>query len=56
MKTFITINGQKAWIHEKKSMQKAIESAQNVCDHSKEIIVRQITEITDYTKIYTNNN
>lgn len=54
MKKFITINGNKAWITEKVSISKAIDSAQNICDHSKEIIVREVTEITDYTFVFTN--
>lgn len=49
MKKFITINGTKAWITERKSMEDAVTSAVNVCDHSKEIIVREITDLTDYT-------
>jgi alanine racemase len=54
MKKFIIINGTKVRIIERISMDKAIESAENTCDHSKEIIVREITEITDHTKVYEN--
>ena len=51
---FITINGSKVWITEKENLQAAINSAQNICDHSKVIIVREVTEFTDYTKEYFN--
>lgn len=54
MKKFITINGKKAWITEKKSMEDARQSAINICDHSEEVIVREITELTDYTKVIEN--
>jgi hypothetical protein len=50
MKKFITINGKKATIAQRPSLSKAIESAENICDHSKEIIVREIQSITDHTK------
>lgn len=50
MKKFITINGKRATITERKTLDDARTSAINVCDHSKEIIVRELEEITDYTK------
>jgi len=53
-KKFITINGSRCWITEKKSLAEAIHSAKNICDHSEEIIVREIKDFTDYTRIYTN--
>jgi hypothetical protein len=55
MKTYITINGKKATITERKNMEAARQSAINICDHSKEIIVREVDEITDYTKVFENN-
>lgn len=54
MKTFITINGKKAWITERKSMEDARQSAINICDHSNEVIVREIKELTDHTKTFEN--
>jgi len=51
MKRFITINGTHAWITEREDLASARHSAINICDHSKEIIVREISEITDYTKV-----
>jgi hypothetical protein len=42
MKTFVIINGMNCQIIERETMVKAIETAQNVSDHSKEIIVREI--------------
>jgi len=56
MKKFITINGDKAWITQRKDLESAITSAQNICDHSKEVIVREITHFTDHTRVYTNQN
>jgi len=54
MRKFITINGKKSWISERKNLDAAIISAQNICDHSEEIIVREITDFTDYSKVYEN--
>lgn len=54
MKKFITINGTNVYINERKNINEAIISAQNICDHSKEIIVREVKHFTDYTKIYEN--
>lgn len=54
MKKFITINGKKAWITERDSMEEARQSAINICDHSKEVVVREIEELTDHTKIFEN--
>lgn len=56
MKKFITINGRKAWINNRKDLVAARESAINICDHSEEVIVRPIDELTDYTKEYVNND
>ena len=47
---FIIINGTTALIIERASMEKAIETCQNICDHSKEIIVREVDEIMDHRK------
>lgn len=52
MKIFLVINGAKAWITERKTMESAVQSAVNLCDHSYEIIVREIEEFTDYTKVF----
>jgi len=54
MKKFITINGTNCWITEKKSLEDAINSARNICDHSEEVIVREVKNFTDYTKEYFN--
>ncbi len=48
MKTFITINGKDAWVKDYKSMEDARQGAINICDHSREIIVREITQLTDF--------
>lgn len=50
MKTFITINGTKAIIQNFKDLAEARQSAINFCDHSEEVLVREITELKDYTK------
>lgn len=50
MKKFIIINGTEMFITNKKSLKEANETAVKVCDNSKEIIVREVTEITDFTK------
>lgn len=42
MKTFIIINGLDARLIKRYSIEKAIESAVSTCDHSQEIIVREI--------------
>ena len=54
MKTFITINGTTLIITKRATLEEAIKSAENISDHSKEIIVREVTKITDYTKVYEN--
>lgn len=41
-KTFIILNGKSLRIVQRESMEDAITSAQNTCDHSQEIIVREI--------------
>lgn len=56
MKKFITINGPKSWISERKSLADAVTSAQNICDHSHEIIVREVVDFTDHTREYENQN
>jgi len=50
MENFITINGSKAWMHTKEDLVAAREAAINMCDHSEEVIVRPISEFTDYNK------
>jgi len=52
MKKYITINGKNVTITEKKNMESARQSAINICDHSKEILVREFEEITDHTKVF----
>ena len=52
MKTFVWINGTNCQIIERTTMKKAKETVFNLGDHSKENILREITELTDYTKIY----
>ena len=54
MKRYIIINGTTAMIVERKSIDAARDTAINLCDHSQEIIVREITELTDYSKVYEN--
>ena len=56
MKTFIIINGSIVQLIERPSIELACQTAQNVCDHSKEIIVREITKVTDYTYIFINQD
>lgn len=53
MKKFITINGDRCWISERKSFEAAKMSAENICDHSQEVIVREIKDFVDYTRVYT---
>jgi len=54
MEKFITINGDRAWVSEKKSLEDARQSAINISDHNKEIIVRPIEQLTDHTRVYQN--
>jgi hypothetical protein len=49
-KTFAVINGKELYIIKKPDIKLAIQWAQNVCDNSKEIIVREVTNLE------TNNN
>jgi hypothetical protein len=44
MRTFVIINGKKMRTIEAKNMEEARTRAINTCDHSKEIIVREIKE------------
>ena len=52
MKKFITINGDKAWVSERETLELARQSAINISDHSKEIIVREVDSFTDYSMVY----
>ena len=52
MKKFIIINGTTTQIIERENLESAIATAQNICDHSKEIIVRKVNEFIDYSKVY----
>ena len=45
MKTFIVINGKKATLIKKENLQEAITYCQNFCNHSEEVIVREIKVI-----------
>lgn len=45
MKTFVIINGTVLRVVEKKDMEEARNHAINTCDHSLEIIVREVTNI-----------
>lgn len=51
MAKFIIINGKNAKIVNCKSLKIAYHSAINISDHSKEIIVRELDELTDHTKM-----
>jgi len=42
MKQFLIINGKEARLIERATMEDAKKTAENICDHSKEIIVREI--------------
>jgi len=53
-KKFIIINGKEVQIIERINLDAAKQTAINICDHSKEIIVRQIENITDYSIEYIN--
>ena len=55
-KTFIILNGKTLRIVERDSMAAAITSAVNTCDHSLEIIVREIdyNHFTDHCREYIN--
>lgn len=50
MKIFIIINGDDACIIEQETIKDATILAENTCDHSKEVIVRELKTIIDYTK------
>lgn len=54
MKKFLILNGTELKIIERNDIGEAKEFAVNFLDHSKEIIVREVTEITDYSKEYIN--
>lgn len=56
MKKFIWVNGTDCKIIERKNMNEALKTVQNLSNHSKEIILREIKTFTDYSKIYTNIN
>ena len=54
MKTFVWINGSNCQIIERSTLESAKETVFNCGDHSKENILREITNFTDYSRIYTN--
>ena len=47
MKTFIIINGKSVRTIKTESMEQAVTIAENTCDHSKEIIVREIETLQE---------
>ena len=51
MKKFLTINGSKAWISYKDNLAEARQSAVNICDHSEEVLVREIDDMIDHTRV-----
>ena len=55
MKKFLTINGSKAWISYKDNLAEARQSAVNICDHSEEVLVREIDDMTDHTRVIIQN-
>ena len=50
-KTFIIINGEVAKIVNLPTLEDAKHRAINVCDHSKEIIVRELHYVYNYAKV-----
>lgn len=55
MKKFLTLNGSKAWISYKEGLAEARQSAINICDHSEEVLVREIDDMTDHTRVFVEN-
>lgn len=53
LKSFITINGSKAFINSFNSLYDAYVSAQNTQDFSKEVLIREVTSIEDFRKTYS---
>lgn len=51
MKKFIIINGTSATVHDKECMSDAKTYATNYSDHSKEVIVREITSLKSYSTL-----
>ena len=51
MKTFAIINGSVLMIVNLPTLEDARHRAINICDHSKEILVRELTGIHNYTKV-----
>ena len=45
--TYIIINGKDVYLYALESLEKAKEKAIVICDHSEEIIVRQIDKLND---------
>ena len=50
MKKFLIINGKNSRLIKRESLKDAITTAQNTCDHSHEVIVREIETFTNYSK------
>lgn len=55
MKKYLTVNGSKAWISYKDNLADARQSANNICDRSEEILVREIDDMTDHTRVFVEN-
>jgi len=53
-KKFIIINGKDVQIIERVNLDAAKQTAINLCNHSKEIIVREVENIIDYSIEYIN--
>lgn len=53
MKHYIIINGTQAWVIKRKSMKEARKAAENTCDLSLEVIVRELKHFTIYSKEFT---
>ena len=51
MKTFIIINGKSVRTINAENMEQAITRAENTCDHSKEVIVREIETLNEDRKV-----
>ena len=49
MNTYIIINGLDVIVIKRISMVDAEHTASNICDHSKEVIVRQVNDITSWS-------
>lgn len=53
LKTFLIINGTFAILVHATSTEKAKETAINICDNSKEILVREVDGFIDWTRTFS---